>query len=167
MAARSRTVSPRRQLEGFLSRYEPGVRSLARAILRRMEARLPGATELVYDNYNALVVGFGPNDRASDCPLSVAVYARWVNLYFLEGSLLADADGVLKGRGSRVRHVTLHQAQDFDDPRVQALITQALDVTDPPFPVRAGRRSILIKSISTKQRSRRPPPSRPRSAPVR
>lgn len=160
-------VGPRRQLETFLSRYDPGIKTLARAILRKMEARLPGATELVYDNYNALVVGFGPNERASDCPFSIAVYARWVNLYFLEGSLLSDPEGLLKGSGNRVRHITLRQEQDFDGPGVQALITQALNVADPPMPSRAKRRAIVIKSVSAKQRSRRSAPSRPRPATVR
>jgi hypothetical protein len=159
--------SPRKQLASWIERYDPAIARLARAVLKRMEQRLPGATELVYDNYNALVVGFGPNERASDCPFSIAVYARWVNLYFLEGSLLSDPEGLLKGSGNRLRHITLRQEQDFDVPGVQALISQALNVADLPMPSRAKRRAIVIKSVSAKQRSRRPAPSRPRAGTVR
>ena len=153
-------LSPREQLASWIARYDPAIATLARAVLKKMEQRLPGATELVYDNYNALVVGFGPNERATDCPFSIAVYARWVNLYFLEGSLLSDPDGVLQGTGSRVRHVTLRKAEDFDAPAVQALMTQALDAADPPMPSRGTRRAIVIKSVSSRQRSRRPPAPR-------
>ena len=167
MARETRSVSevdPRKQLAIWIDRYDPTMARLARAVLRKMEQRLPGATELVYDNYNALVIGFGPNQRASDCPFSIAVYARWVNLYFLEGRLLSDPEGLLQGTGNRVRHITLRQASDFDEPGVQALITQALNAADPPMVPVARRPTIVIKSAAAKQRSRRPPPSRPRPA---
>jgi hypothetical protein len=56
---------------------------LAEAVLAKMRARLPGAIQLVYDNYNALAIGFGPTERTSDAVISIAVYARGVNLYFI------------------------------------------------------------------------------------
>jgi hypothetical protein len=31
-----------------------------------MRGYLPGAIELVYDNYNALAIGFGPSEKSSD-----------------------------------------------------------------------------------------------------
>jgi hypothetical protein len=148
--------TPRQQLARCLDRYDPAIATLARALQKKMEGRLPGATELVYDNYNALVIGFGPNERASDCPFSLAVYARWVNLYFLEGADLDDPAGLLQGAGTRVRHIRLHQPQDFDAPGIQALIAQALDAADPPIPVSARRRTIVMKSVSARQRPRRP-----------
>jgi len=50
-----------------------------------MRARLPGAVELVYDNHNALAIGFGPTERASDAVFSIALFPRWVSLFFLRG----------------------------------------------------------------------------------
>ena len=38
----------------------------ARAALALMTARLPTAPSLVYDNYNALVIGFAPSEKACD-----------------------------------------------------------------------------------------------------
>ena len=155
-------VGPRRQLETFLSRYEPGIKSLARAILRKMEAaaaRCNGTRLRQLQRARRRLWSQRTGKRLSvfDC-----VYARWVNLYFHEGSLLSDPEGLLKGSGNRVRHITLRQEQDFDGPGVQALITQALNVADPPMPSRAKRRAIVIKSVSAKQRPRRSGPSRPR-----
>ena len=47
-----------------------------------MRARLPGATELVYDTYNALAIGFGPSEKASDAIFSIVLYPRYVTLFF-------------------------------------------------------------------------------------
>ena len=57
--------SPEKQLEAFLAKYSPEIRALASKALTKMRARLPGAFELVYDNYNALAIGFSPTERTS------------------------------------------------------------------------------------------------------
>ena len=44
---------------------------MARAKLRKL---LPGAIEMVYDNYNALVIGFSPTERPSDAVLSLVIF---------------------------------------------------------------------------------------------
>ena len=43
-------TSPGQQLEGFLAKFSPEVRSVAKAALGKMRKRLPGAVEFVYDN---------------------------------------------------------------------------------------------------------------------
>ena len=116
---------------------------------------MPGATILVYDNYNALAIGFGRREKAGEAILSLAVMPRWVTLCFLWGKSLPDPHALLKGEGSRVRHVRLHAPEAFDDPRIQALIAAALDQTDWPIDPAAPQR-LIIKSISAKQRPRRP-----------
>ena len=142
------SADPRRQLDAFVAKYPPAVVAIARAALDGLERRLPGAVELVYDKAKSLVIGFGPNERASDCPLSIALYSRWVNLYFLEGAHLSDPDGLLKGHGTRVRHVTLSEPDDFADPRLQNLVTRAIALADPPIPATATHRAIVIKSVA-------------------
>ncbi|MEO8455426.1 MAG: DUF1801 domain-containing protein [Sphingomicrobium sp.] len=143
------------QLDGFIDRFTPEVVELARQLLRKMKMRLPGATIMVYDNYNALAIGFGPSDKAGQAILSLAVMPRWVTLCFLYGVGLPDPDGLLSGSGNRVRHIRLHTPEAFDDPRVQALIALALERCEPPFDESCEQR-LIIKSISAKQRPRRP-----------
>ena len=70
------------RLAGFLAKFTPEIAAFAQASLFRMRARLPGAMELVYDNYNALAIGFGPTERSSDAVFSIAVFPRWVSLFF-------------------------------------------------------------------------------------
>jgi hypothetical protein len=143
------------ELDGFIDKFTPEVAALTGALLAKARARIPGAMILVYDNYNALAIGFGPNDKAGQAILSLAVMPRWVTLCFLWGVHLADPHKLLKGDGSRVRHVRLHRPEDFDDPRIDALIAEALEKADHPIDPEAAQQ-LVIKSISAKQRPRRP-----------
>jgi hypothetical protein len=146
-----------RQLAHFIAKYTPAIGAMARAVVARMRARLPHAVVLVYDNYNALAIGFGPTERASEAIFSIAVFPRWVSLFFLQGAKLADPQKLLKGSGSKVRHIVLNQTSDLDQPGVKALMAQALERATHPIDGRSHGRMVL-KSISAKQRPRRPRP---------
>ena len=147
--------SPQAQLDAFLARYTPDVAAQAVAALERLRPHVPGAVEMVYDNYNALVIGFGATEKASEAVLSVAVMPRWVTLCFLMGANLADPHGLLKGGGNVVRNLRLAGAADVDRPEVRELIALAVAQSPTPFdPARPGR--MVIKSISARQRPRRP-----------
>jgi hypothetical protein len=143
------------QLAGFIAKYTPEIEALAHAALAKMRARLPGAIELVYDNYNALAIGFGPTERASDVIFSIALYPRWVSLFFFPGVDLPDPEHLLKGSGKVTRHIVLKDAADLDTPAVKTLMAHALERAENPLnSVAPGK--IIIKSISAKQRPRRP-----------
>jgi hypothetical protein len=143
-----------------MARYTPEIAATARAALVRLRRQVPGAVEMVYDNYNALVIGFSPSERASDAVLSIARYPKWVTLFFLEGAWLPDPKGLLQGNGTRVRGIRLDRAADIDAPAVRALIRAALEQAEVRIDP-AGRRRMMIKSISPKQRPRRPGPWSP------
>jgi hypothetical protein len=147
--------SEAKRLAGFLGRFDPAVAAVARAARAKLRRRIPGAVELVYDNYNALVIGFGPTERASDAILSIALYPRWVNLFFLHGASLPDPQGLLKGEGARVRHVVLKDTAVLDEPGVRRLISQALWASPIAIDGRRPRR-LVIKSVSPRRRPRRP-----------
>ena len=82
--------SPQSQLDDLLDKYTPEVAAAARDCLKKMRARLPGATQLVYDTYNALGIGFGPSEKASEAIFSIVLYPRYVTLFFLQGVHLPD-----------------------------------------------------------------------------
>jgi len=155
--------SAERRLAGFMDRYRPEVARVARAARAKLRRLVPGAVELVYDNYNALAIGFGPTERASDAILSIALYPRWVSLFFLYGAPLPDPRGLLRGSGRRVRHIVLDRASLLDTGPVRALIEAA--VAAHPTKIDAGqRRRTVIKSVSPRQRPRRPTGTRRRVA---
>ena len=142
---------PEKQLDGFLAKYLPEIVSVARSALDRMRARLPGAIEMVYDNYNGLVIGFCPTERPSDAIFSLVLYPRWVTLCFLQGAGLPDPNGLLRGKGKIVRHIVLEEAEDLDKPEVQDLITTALERARTPLEETVPGR-LIIKSVSATQR---------------
>jgi hypothetical protein len=75
MTAKSKpAANPKRQLDSFFAKYDPAIAAFARRALVKLRKRLPGATEMVYDNYNGLVIGFGPNDRASLAIFSIVLF---------------------------------------------------------------------------------------------
>src|SRR5262245_42391057 len=150
-----KTPSPTKQLDRFIDRYTPDIAAEARAVLARMRERLPGAVEMVYDNYNALVIGFGPTERPSEAIFSVVVFPRWVTLCFLQGAKVPDPQKRLQGKGKQVRHIRLNIADDLDTPGVRDLITRALEFAPKPIDG-TGTGQLLIKCISAKQRPRRP-----------
>lgn len=144
-----------RQPAGFLAKFTPQIEARAHAIIVKMRERLPGATMPIYDNYNALAIGFGPSDRTSDVIFSIAVFPRWVSLFLVGGPQLADPKGLLKGDGSTMRHIVLAGPQSLDDPDVRALMDQAEAFAKTPIdPTAPG--GMVIKSTSAKQRPRRP-----------
>jgi hypothetical protein len=149
--------TPAAQLDAFLDKYTPEVAAQARAALRTMRARLPGAKELVYDNYNALAIGFAPGERVSEAIFSIALYPRWISLFFLQnGVRLRDPAGILEGSGNQARHIKLRTPNQLKDPAVEDLIAQALELASAPIDSTQPRR-LIIKSVAAKQRPRRPP----------
>jgi hypothetical protein len=144
-------------LNRFIARYTPDIARLARGALARMRKRLPTAHQLVYDNYNACAVGFSPTERASDVIFSIALYPRRVSLFFLQAmkSNLQDPQKLLQGGGSLVRFIPLDSPAQIDSAAVQRLMEQALDAAKVPLS-RTGKGKLIIKSVSARQRPRRP-----------
>ena len=153
-------ASPTAQLRAFLAKYSPEISARAQVILKKMRARYPSALELVYDNYNALAIGFSPTERASEVIFSIAIYPNWVNLFFLQGKTLPDPKQILKGSGNQVRHIRLTSPDTLDDPAVVALMEAAADHAKVPFDP-ACKHRLIIRAVAAKQRPRRPAESSP------
>lgn len=148
-------MTPSQQLTRAVGDYSPEIRALAKALLARLRARLPGATELVYNNY-ALTIAFSPTDRPSHAVVGITLYPRWINLGFMEGALLDDPEQVLVGSGSQFRHVRLAAAEDLDRPAIVALIDRAVAHGDGGRFDPKRRRRIDVRTVSAKQGPRRP-----------
>jgi hypothetical protein len=147
------------QLDSFLAKYDLEVAAFARRALAKMRKLVPGAIEMVYDNYNWLVIGFSPTERPSDAIFSLVLPAGRVSLCFLQGAALPDPAKRLEGSGNVVRNIKLFHAgrpdaKVLDDPEVLSLINVALNRAKVPMRASA-RRKPIIRSISAKQRPRR------------
>lgn len=147
-------MTPQEQLDGFIDKFTPDIAMTIRRAVAMVSARLPGATILVYDNYNALAIAFGASEKRQSIICSVAGYPRWVSLFLSNGPTLPDPEALLEGEGNTLRHVKLI-GDRMNSPAVAALIDAALaSVATPIDPAGEGR--LVIKSVSAKQRARRP-----------
>jgi hypothetical protein len=162
-------MSPRRQADSgaataaarlvtFIEKFSAEDQRLIRAVRSALRKRLPSAHELVYDNYNFFVIGYSPTERPSDAILSVAAGANGVGLCFLHGAKLPDPKGLLLGSGRQTRFIRVESARRLAHPDVEALIRAAVAQSKAPLAA-SGRGTLVIRSVSAKQRPRRRPAS--------
>lgn len=158
-----------KQLQQFIAKYTPEIAGIAKGALAKMRKRFVGTQELVYDNYNALAIAYSPTGKVGDVICSIALYPRWVSLFFMQGTKLPDPTKRLKGSGAGIRHVVLEAGPaTLDERDVKKLLDAAFDIAV-VAPAGKAPPVTVIKSISAKQRPRRPDetdrPRTPRAQP--
>ena len=153
----SKSIEPEEQLRSFIEKFAPPHQAIIHAARKKLRKRFPTATELVYDNYNFFVIGLGPNERPSDCIVTIAAAANGVGLCFVRGASLPDPEKVLLGSGKQTRFVRLPSADVLEQPAVQTLLSVAAERAQTLFPA-TGRGKLIIRSVSAKQRPRRKKP---------
>jgi hypothetical protein len=141
------------RIDEFIDKFDPELAPQIRSVREVLRRRLPGAVELVYDNYNFFVIAYGPNERASEAVLSIAAQAKSISICFTHGARLPDPTGLLTGSGNQTRSLRLENADAIARAEVEELIKAALALGKTPMPGTSGY--TVIKSVSAKQRSRR------------
>lgn len=114
----------------------------------------PQSNELIYDNYNALVIGFAVSDKASSGFCSIAVYSQYVNFGFPRGTEIADPEKRLTGKGSLYRYITVNNKEEFPALYMKKILKEAyahsltrLKEGEPKI-----KGATIIKSIAAKKR---------------
>ena len=152
--AAPQSESPARQIAGFLAKFEPRMAKQIRSVRQALRRRFPTAFELVYDNYNFFVIGYGSTERASDAIVSMTANSKGLGLCFIHGAKLPDPEGLLQGSGNQTRFIRLESAATLSKPAIETLIHAAIAQAKTPLPA-SGRGATLVKSVSAKQRPRR------------
>jgi len=86
----------------------------------------PDCNELVYHTH-ALTTVFSISDKLSDAFCMLPIYTNHLNLGFNKGTLLKDANKLLTGTGNLIRHIDVKKTSDYRNPKVKALIQEAID----------------------------------------
>lgn len=142
-------------LNQAIARYPTAVAAAARAGLRKLRMRFPGARQLVYERARLLPIGFAPEEGAA--VFSLVLYPRWVRFFFLEGVALDDPEGRLEGDGNQVRSIRVDErAAILDDPYVRRLMSQAVKMSGADLKTGSGR--IVLKSTVPAARGDSKPP---------
>jgi hypothetical protein len=152
-------------LDTAIDRHAPDVAATARAALKTLRARFPGARQVVYERRGILAIGFAPAERGNPV-FSIVLYPRWVRFFFFEGVALDDPEGRLEGSGNQMRTIRVDEhAAILGDPYIRGLMKQALKVA--AADLKTGRGEIVLRSTidvrpkTTRRggiRSRRPRP---------
>ena len=117
--------SPPRDLVKFLQPYDRDIRDLALQVRALVLEEMAPCYENIYDAYSAVAIGYGTSERLSDGILHIAVYSKHVNLGFNDGATLGDPKGILQGKGTRIRHITIKTTEDLSKPELRSYIRRA------------------------------------------
>lgn len=86
----------------------------------------PDSNELLYHTH-ALTAVFSISDKLSDAFCMLPIYTNHVNLGFNKGTLLKDPNKLLTGTGNLIRHIDINKSSDYRNPKVKALVKEAID----------------------------------------
>ena len=86
----------------------------------------PDSNEILYHTH-ALTTVFSISDKLSDAFCMLPIYTNHLNLGFNKGTLLKDPHKLLTGTGNLIRHIDIKQTGDYRNPKVKALIQEAVD----------------------------------------
>ncbi len=85
----------------------------------------PDSNELLYHTH-ALTAVFSVSDKLSDAYCMLPIYTNHLNLGFNKGTLLKDPHQLLTGTGNLIRHIDITTPKDYRNPKVKALIKEAI-----------------------------------------
>lgn len=132
---------PDRRLLGYLAAYDPHVCDLTLA-LRELVLEAPAAIESIVESY-AVAIGFSFTGKLlKDGFCHIVTYASHVNLGFNRGALLPDPNGILMGKGKSIRHMTIRNHRELENPVVRRYLQAAIEqVNATPIKVNSGKNS--------------------------
>ena len=122
----------------------------------------PQTNELIYDNYNALAVGWSPTDRVGHtfCSIAVGRTSNNVHFGFYWGSEISDPDKILLGEGNQYRYILVPDKNKFPKAYIKKLVKEAyansLAKVKDKKQIMNGQ--TIVKSISTKKREKKGKP---------
>lgn len=86
----------------------------------------PDSNELLYHTH-ALTAVFSISEKLTDAFCMIPIYTNHLNLGFNKGTLLKDPYKLLTGTGNLIRHIDINATTDYRNPKVKALIQEAID----------------------------------------
>lgn len=120
----------------------------------------PKTNELIYDNYNAVAVGWSPTDRLGHIFSSIAIGRTSKNIHFgfYWGTEISDPEKKLIGEGKQYRYLLVKDLKDFPKTYIKKLVKEAyansLAKVKKPEQLMQGK--TILKSISAKKRQKKP-----------
>jgi hypothetical protein len=113
------------ELNRFLQPYPDAIREIVLWLREFVWDLYPNANELIYDNYNALALGWSLSDKASHLFCNIAVYSKYVHFGFYYGSQIGDPEKILLGKGNQYRYIIVKTKTDLPKTYIKKLLKEA------------------------------------------
>jgi hypothetical protein len=140
----------------FVSPFDEEIKSVVFWLRDFVWDLYPKANELIYDNYNALAIGWSVSDKVGHTFCNIAVWrtGRIVHFGFYWGSKIADPEKKLIGKGSQYRYLRVEDKNKFPKTYIKKLLKEAygysMSLVKDPNPLPQGL--TITKSISPAKR---------------
>lgn len=109
----------------------------------------PESIELVYHTH-ALTSVFSTSEKLADAFCMLPIYSNHFNLGFNRGTLLKDPHKLLTGTGNLIRHIDITSKTDYRNPKVKALVKEAIAFALKDMEKPAAKTGITISKIKKK-----------------
>jgi hypothetical protein len=116
-----------RDLLKFLKPFDKEINEIVFWLREFIWDLYPDSNELIYDNYNAVAVGWSPTDRVGHAFCSIAVGRTSKNIHFgfYWGSEISDPEKKLIGQGNQYRYILVKSIREFPKTYIKKLLTEA------------------------------------------
>ena len=116
-----------KELLRFLSAFDDEERKLALWLREFVWDLYPNTNELIYDNYNALAIGWSPTDRVGHtfCSIAIGRTSKNVHFGFYRGSEISDPKKILIGNGKQYRYILVKNEKGFPKTYIKKLVKDA------------------------------------------
>lgn len=150
-------LSETKDLQKFLKPFPSEAQRLLYDLRAFIWERYPDANELIYDNYNALAIGWSPTDRVGHifCNIALGRSTHRIHFGFYWGSKLNDPKRILQGEGNQYRYIIVEDKKSYDNVHIRKLMKEAyahsLSLIKDHKQIVKGQ--TITKSISEKKRT--------------
>ncbi|MFD2565415.1 hypothetical protein [Aquimarina rubra] len=118
------------QLKKFIEPYDQGIQKLTLELRNFITELVPQANELIWDNYNAVAIGYSKSEKLKDAFCHIALYSQHVNFGFNRGAELTNTSVKLNGKGKLIRHIKVKDFESFPKEDIKKMIWEAVQISE-------------------------------------
>lgn len=151
----------KKDLQKFLKPFDRNINELVLWLREFIWDLYPDSNELIYDNYNALAIGWSPTDRVGHtfCSIAVGRTSKNIHFGFYWGNEIADPEKKLIGQGNQYRYLLVEDMSSFPKTYIKRLMKDAYANSMKKVKDRTQmmKGQTITKSISSKKRELKKP----------
>jgi hypothetical protein len=143
----------------FLKPFGKDISALVMWLREFVWDQYPQTNELIYDNYNAVAVGWSPTDKVGHtfCSIAIGRTSKNVHFGFYWGNELSDPENILLGKGNQYRYILVKNKTEFPKTYIKKLVKEAyhnsIKKVKDDKQIKQGL--TIVKSVSEKKREKK------------